>query len=149
MSRSVSAVSEVPAGAALDAPSGVSGSPGWAFFGPLGKAWVMVPDELDERWQAAYQAYGQASENVSQSKPGDPDAARLMAAASWEVSVLWREIAATPGLPWWALASVRAAAQAFEAQSRDWNARADAGSGLPVRRGTRTVSARRRDGGTR
>lgn len=109
----------------------------------------MVPDELDERWQAAYRAYGQASENVSQSEPGDPAAARLMAAASWEVSVLWREIAETPGLPWWALASVRAAAQAFEAQARDWNARADAGSDLPVRRSARTVSARRRDGGTR
>lgn len=145
----MSAVLGIPAGAALDAPSGVSGSPGWAVFGPLGEAWVMVPDELDARWQAAYAAYGKASENVSLCEPGDPQAARLMASTSWEVGVLWREIAGMPGLPWWALASVRAAAQAFEAQARDWNARADAGTGLPVRRGARTVSARRRDGGAR
>jgi hypothetical protein len=109
----------------------------------------MVPDELDDRWQAAYRAYGQASENVSQSDPGDPDAARLMAAASWEVSVSWRQIAATPGLPWWALASVRAAEQAFEVQARDWNARVDANSGLPVRRSIPAVSTYRRGGGTR
>jgi hypothetical protein len=140
----LSAVFEVPAGAALDAPVGVSGPPGWALFGPLGEELVVIPAELDARWQAAYGVYTQASETVARSAASDPDAARVMASASWEAAMLWREIAATPGLPWWAVASVTSTAEAFEAQARDWNDRIE-------RRGVRTVSARRRgrDGGVR
>lgn len=88
----------------------------------------MVPDVLDERWQEAYRAYGAASENVARLGPSDPGAAAQMVSASWDVAVVWREIAATGGLPWWALAAVRAAAEAFEAQSREWDARVSAES---------------------
>ncbi len=107
----------------------------------------MIPTELDARWQAAYAIYGQASEAVATVELGNPDAARLMASASREVSGLWWEIAGTPDLPWWALAAVRSAAQAFEAQAKDWGARADAWSA--PRPGGRAVSSRRRDGGAR
>lgn len=144
----MSAAFEVPAGAALDAPAGVSGAAGWAFFGPLGEEQVMIPDELDARWRAAYAVYTQAAAGVGDGEGYAPEAARVMASASWEAAQLWREIAATPGLPWWALASVRSTAEAFEAQAHDWNGKAEIA--LP-RRGVRTVSARRRDrdGGAR
>src|SRR5262249_44923782 len=68
--------------------------------------------------------YGEASKAAASSVAGDRDAAREMAAASWEVAAAWREMESTADIPWWALAALCAAAQAFEIQARDWNARA-------------------------
>ncbi|GLZ38523.1 hypothetical protein Acsp05_21470 [Actinokineospora sp. NBRC 105648] len=93
--------------------------PGW------GRDWNVppVPGEMVKRWQEAYRRFGQAYEATAKRPPGDVNAARELAEASWNVAVLWREIAGTAGLPWWLLASLNAAAQAFEQQARDWNAR--------------------------
>lgn len=97
---------------------------------PTGLRWrkgsgvVMVPETLVERWEVAYRKYGDASRAAATAVPGDPDAAREMAAASLEVAAAWREMEAISELPWWVLAALGAGAQAFEFQARDWNARA-------------------------
>ncbi|HVK24987.1 MAG TPA: hypothetical protein VM677_26815 [Actinokineospora sp.] len=138
----MSAAFEVPAGAALDAPAGVSGAAGWAFFAPQGEVVrVNVSDELDRRWQAAYRAYEHASAEVARSGADDRGAAHAMAVTSWDVAVLWREIADSPYLPWWVLAAVHSAAETFEHQSREWNARSNAGAGV------HPMAPRRRGGG--
>ncbi|WP_436496712.1 hypothetical protein [Actinokineospora sp. HUAS TT18] len=100
-----------------------------------------VSDDLDGRWQAAYRAYEHASEEVTRAGADDRGAAHALALASWDVAALWREIADTPFLPWWVLAAVHSAAETFEHQSREWNAKANAAVGV------RSVSPRRRNGG--
>jgi hypothetical protein len=84
----------------------------------------MLPEKLAQRWEAAYRRYGRASAAMESSVAGDRDAAREMAASSWEVAAAWREMECMADMPWWALAALGAAAQAFEFQARDWNARA-------------------------
>lgn len=90
-----------------------------------GSGVVMVPEKLVERWETAYRRYGSASKAATLAQPGDPEAARAMAAASRDMAAMWREIESTPDLPWWALAALAAAAQAFEFQARDWTLRVD------------------------
>jgi hypothetical protein len=85
----------------------------------------MMPEHLVSRWEAAYRQYGQASRSAASSVAGDRNAAQAMASASWEVAAVWREMESLSDLPWWVLAAVGAAAQAFEFQARDWNARAE------------------------
>jgi hypothetical protein len=107
------------------------------------EATAVVPARLVGRWEAAYRQYGQASELAARSAAGDPQAAQAVASASLEVAAAWREMTGTTGLPWWALAALRAAADAFEQQARNWRARAayqDGGS--PTVR--RPPSSRRR-----
>jgi len=74
-------------------------------------------------WEAAYRKYGHASELVARSIGDDLAAAWGMASASWQVAQAWRELAAAQRLPWWLLAAVESAAEAFEAQARDWEVR--------------------------
>jgi len=83
----------------------------------------MVPDELVQRWEAAYRRYGAVSEAVARSRPLNPECARAMASASYDVAAAWRHISAVRGAPWWALAALAAAAEAFEAQAREWDQR--------------------------
>jgi hypothetical protein len=89
-----------------------------------GSGVVMVPERLVRRWEAVYREYGLASEMVNNSVPGDRAVARHMARASENVAVVWREMAAEQDMPWWSLAALMAAAQAYEHQARDWAARA-------------------------
>src|SRR5882724_6991677 len=70
-------------------------------------------------WEAAYRKYGHASDALARSDDDDPVAAWEMATASWNVAAAWRNIASAGRLPWWSLAAVESAAEAFEAQSRD------------------------------
>lgn len=81
-----------------------------------------VLDSAVTGWKAAYQAYGQASER-SLHAPERDETAREMSVASWAVAAAWRRIAEVAQLPWWSLAAVETAAQAFEAQARDWGTR--------------------------
>ncbi|RZS43427.1 hypothetical protein EV193_102406 [Herbihabitans rhizosphaerae] len=83
----------------------------------------MVERELVKHWEAAYRAYGAASESLAQSPAGDPAATKSMASASWEVAVAWRDMVSSPDTSWWIRAAVGAAAQAFEFQAHDWQAR--------------------------
>jgi hypothetical protein len=84
----------------------------------------MMSEGLVRRWETAYAEYGRASEMVSNSVPGDRVVARHMALASGNVALVWRQMAAEPDMPWWSVAALSAAAQAFEYQARDWTARA-------------------------
>ena len=68
-----------------------------------------------------------------------------MARASADVAAVWREMTAEPDMPWWELAALGAAAQAFERQAHDWTARAkherqSAGGGFRERRETYPVA---------
>lgn len=98
---------------------------------------VMVPDGLVRRWEAVYREYGLASEMVNTSVPGDRAVARQMARASEDVAIVWRQMAAWPEVPWWLVAAMTAAAQAFEYQSRDWTARAKYDAQVPASVGRR------------
>jgi hypothetical protein len=104
-----------------------------------GSGVVMVSERLIQRWEAVYREYGTASQRLSGSEPGDRAVARYMARASADVAALWREMAAEPGMPWWSVAALCAAAQAFEYQTRDWSARAkyDSASDGPSRGSSR------------
>jgi hypothetical protein len=89
-----------------------------------GSGVVMVSEKLIVRWEAVYREYGSASEMVGRSVPGDGAVARRMARASADVAAVWREMSSEPDMPWWELAALGAAAQAFERQAQDWTARA-------------------------
>lgn len=92
---------------------------------PIASSAVAVPVRLVQQWEKAYRQYGQASAHAARSAAGDRAAARAVAKTSREVAAVWHEIAKMPGLPWWVLAAVRAAAQVFESQARDWKARSE------------------------
>lgn len=81
-----------------------------------------VPDVLVDRWQAVYREYSATEGNRA-------ELARLSA----NVAVVWREMARVPGLEWWLVAALSAAAEAFERQAQDWAvARPRGGSGRPT-----------------
>ena len=84
-----------------------------------------LPAQLVRRWEAAYQQYTNASEQLRHTTDPAP-ATAAMASASWDVAMAWRDIATSAPLPWWSLAAVRAAADAFEAQAHDWHAKSTA-----------------------
>ena len=98
----------------------------------------MVPEDLVQRWEAAYRRYGEASKMSAVSPAGDRDVARAMVLASHDVAVAWRAMESIPDLPWWTLAAVGAAAQAFEFQAREWSVRAEGWLGPARRLATRT-----------
>lgn len=99
-----------------------------------GSGVVMVPEGLVRRWETVYSEYGLASEMVNTSEPGDRATARNMAQASGNVALVWRQMAAEPDMPWWLMAALSAAAQAFEFQARDWTARANYEASPPAGR---------------
>ncbi len=103
----------------------------------------MVSEELVLRWEAVYREYGAVSALVGASEPGDREVAERMARASRNVAAVWREMESEPDLAWWAVASLGAAAQAFEYQARDWAARAkhDDGGGAGWRERRRALPA--------
>jgi hypothetical protein len=85
----------------------------------------MVPADLVERWEVAYRRYCDVVESARSSVATARIAARALAVASRDVAVAWRQLGLQPGLPWWALAAVGSAAQAFELQAEEWINRAD------------------------
>lgn len=83
----------------------------------------MVTSTQVRDWEQAYGHYGASSEVVA--RTGQPSAATAqdMASASWAVAESWHAIACNPELPWWMLAALKSAAQAFEEQAHYWQAR--------------------------
>lgn len=79
----------------------------------------MVPEDLVQRWQAAYSEYLTA-DRLQVSEPNPVKMARLALA----VASSWRDLAAVQGLPWWLVASLTTSAEAFERQARWDRARA-------------------------
>lgn len=86
---------------------------------------VLVPAELVQRWEVAYRRYGDAVQFAAVSPSMDRGAAHAMVLASHEVASVWRAMETTRGLPWWTVAALAAAAQAFEFQAVDWGMRAE------------------------
>jgi hypothetical protein len=135
-------------------PEGLTGMAfvpaGWSSATPRrkGSGVVMVSERLVQRWEAVYREYGTASRRLSSSEPGDRTVARHMARASQDVAAVWREMAGEPGMPWWSVAALVAAAQAFEYQARDWSARVkhDGVGGDPSRRLHAEVTPPAREG---
>jgi hypothetical protein len=84
---------------------------------------VAVPEPYLRAWEGAYRQYGQIAEMASRMPADDPAAAWHLATASSAVATAWREIATVVRLPWWLLAAVESAAEAFESQARYWEAR--------------------------
>jgi hypothetical protein len=87
---------------------------------------VTMPAALIARWESAYRQYANLAQVIGRSECVRSDEAHAMASASWDVATAWREMATTAVLPWWVLAAIRAAADAFEQQAHDWNARSSA-----------------------
>jgi len=85
---------------------------------------VLAPETLVARWEAAYRRYTEATRLAGRANAGDRAAAETLASTSRQVATTWRDIATTVVLPWWVLAALRAAAEAFEAQARSWHTRA-------------------------
>lgn len=85
---------------------------------------VSVPERFVRTWEQAYRTYGEASELAALSQH-DPRIAQRMASASRHVASAWRNIATVRDLPWWVLAALESAAEAFEAQSATWASRAN------------------------
>jgi hypothetical protein len=87
-------------------------------------AGVTEPADRVRAWETAYRQYGRASEAAATRLSSNDRAANSqMARASRAVADAWRSIAAVVDLPWWSLAAVESAAEAFEAQARDWETR--------------------------
>jgi hypothetical protein len=81
----------------------------------------MVSAKRVHAWEEAYRAYAAANEAVLRSRSVDADTASAMAAASAAVASTWRALAASArNQPWWIVAAVGSAAQAFEEQARHW-----------------------------
>lgn len=85
----------------------------------------MVSGDLVRAWEGAYRKYGQAAEMAARKPEADPAVAWEMASASLAVAKAWRDFTALPTLPWWVLAAVESAADAFEAQAQEWKALED------------------------
>ncbi|WP_199433868.1 hypothetical protein [Qaidamihabitans albus] len=86
----------------------------------------MVTKKQVRAWEEAYRHYGATSDLVARTREVDAATAQDMASASWAVAAAWRSIAGNRDLPWWMLAGLESAAQAFEEQARDWQARSAA-----------------------
>ena len=115
----------------------------------------MIEEDLVQRWESAYRRYGETSKTVAVARSGDRGVAGEMAAASSDIAAMWREMESSVDLPWWILAALSTAAQAFEFQARDWKARAndvlplDDGRRPQVRLATRANPRRGHRGSTR
>lgn len=84
---------------------------------------VLVAGTSVTTWEAAYRRYGRISEQSLLPSEVDVAVVWQMALASRAVAAAWRQIARADPLPWWSLTAVESAAEAFEAQARDWEAR--------------------------
>ena len=91
-------------------------------FAPKSTTAPVVPQALVTGWEDVYRHYGNASEAASRLPQVDAATARGMSQASWAVASSWRGIASASQLPWWVLAAVLAAAEAFDEQSQYWDA---------------------------
>jgi transposase len=83
-----------------------------------------MPARLVMQWEDAYRQYGAAFDHATRQEAGDPQAAEAVASASWQIAGVWRDMATAVPLPWWLLAALRAAADAFETQAHGWHVRA-------------------------
>jgi hypothetical protein len=86
--------------------------------GDVGMAAERVPWQAVARWEAAYRAYVEVAGSAALTR-GER---LLLADALQAVAETWRDIATTPGLDWWMLAALSAAAETAEQQARQFQA---------------------------
>lgn len=79
---------------------------------------MLVSTKVIGVWEDAYRRYGRASEVVARCRGGDVAAVQELIAASRAVAGAWRTIAAQAELPWWIVAAIESAAEAFDGQAR-------------------------------
>ena len=108
---------------------------------------VIMPIGLAERWESAYRRYGRAFNLAAHAAPGDQQAAHALAMTSAQVAAVWREMARSEGIAWWASAALRAASDAFDAQAQNWRARAQINGGSAPMASRPTVIRRPADHG--
>jgi len=77
----------------------------------------VMPDALKAALEATYRDYAV----VASSPAGTPTERREVARRSGAVAVVFRDMAAVPGLEWWIMAALATAAEAFQQQAQDWN----------------------------
>jgi hypothetical protein len=98
-----------------------------------------VPAELLAIWERVYREYL----SVAQSPVTATSMAHRqeMSQRSADVARVWRDMAAIPGLEWWLVTALTAAAEAYEQQARDFSR---AASGATPRRPAEEPSGPRR-----
>ncbi|GAB3909092.1 hypothetical protein GCM10029964_110090 [Kibdelosporangium lantanae] len=79
---------------------------------------MLVSTKVVGVWEDAYRRYGRASDIVARSRGRDVAAVQELITASRAVATAWRAIAAQAELPWWVVAAVESAAEAFAEQAR-------------------------------
>ncbi|HEX5403523.1 MAG TPA: hypothetical protein VFX16_14615 [Pseudonocardiaceae bacterium] len=107
-------------GVGRDGTHAVEPTPGQPRHSLLATSAPAVPEPFVRAWQTAYTQYGQTRDVTARMPADDPAAAWHMATASRAVANAWREITTVARLPWWMLAAVEAAMEAFESQARYW-----------------------------
>lgn len=83
---------------------------------------VNVPESMVTRWEGVYRYYEQANKIAGSGRVNAVVVADMVR-ASREVAAAWRVFTRADGLPWWVVAAVTTAAQAFDTQAREWERR--------------------------
>ncbi|OLR90391.1 hypothetical protein [Actinokineospora bangkokensis] len=99
----------------------MSANPADQHTGSLPQLADLIPEPLSSRWEDSYKQYVRT---VAVRATGAGEA-RVIAEASGAVAQTWRAISNVPGLPWWSVAAVQAAAEVFDEQAGHWHAFAD------------------------
>lgn len=78
-----------------------------------------VYERLNDEWQRAYMAY-RVAYRAAVEDPSRWDLAERVSYAARRVARLWHELSAVPGLEWWAVAALAAAAEAMSEAAQEW-----------------------------
>ncbi len=78
----------------------------------------MVPDALVRDWEMVYGEYIRTGNGLRSEVLED---IALMTQMSAEIAAIWRRMAEVPGVPWWTVAALCTAADAFERQALEWS----------------------------
>lgn len=96
-------------------------------------------ERLNQEWQHAYADYHMAY-RAAVKDSARSDLAERVSYAARRVARLWHELSALPGLEWWAVAALAAAAEAMAEAAQDWAVLA----GHPMAADQRSVPGQRR-----
>lgn len=70
-------------------------------------------------WEEAYWKYNEADQRMG-NRPPVPELVQEYVSVTRAVARAWRNLVAERDQPWWVLAAVDSAAEAFETQAREW-----------------------------
>ncbi|MGC7095602.1 hypothetical protein ACPZ19_13110 [Amycolatopsis lurida] len=75
-----------------------------------------------QEWEYLYREYQSASNDMARLRPPPTDVIERYARVSQEVATAWRALLPGEKQPWWIVAAVESAAQAFAEQAKRWAA---------------------------